>query len=234
MRVQLGHLHAAERKTLAARQHRDRDLAQFGRREHEFHVRRRFLQRFQQRVEGVAGQHVHFVDDEDLGAGLHRAETRGLDNFAHVVHAGAGRRVHFDDVGVAVGEDADAVGAYAARIRRRPAVSVGSGAVQRAGDDAGGGGFADTAHAREHERVRDPAGGKGIAQDAHHRLLADQVVERGRPVFAGKDAVRRGVDRFRNGGRGRVAEQARTLGRRGRGFVFGLIAEQAGHAGLFA
>ena len=129
MRVQLGHLHAAERKTLAARQHRDRDLAQFRRREHEFYVRRRFFQRFQQRVEGVAGEHVHFVDDEHLGAGLHRAEACGLDDFPHVVHAGAGRRVHFDHVGMAVGQDADAVGAYAAGIRCRPAVAVHAGAV---------------------------------------------------------------------------------------------------------
>ena len=82
--------------------------------------------------------------------------------------------------------------------------------------------------------MRDPPGSEGVAQDAHHRLLTDQVVERGRSVFAGEDAIRRGMDGFGNGSRGRVAEQAGTLGRRGRGFVFGLIAEQAGHAGLFA
>ena len=91
-----------------------------------------------------------------------------------------------------------------------PPGAVRAGAVQRAGDDAGGGGLADPAHPGQHEGVRDPAGGEGVAQDAHHRLLADQVVEAGRAVFAGEHPVGRGVHRL---GR-RVAEQAGAVRRR--------------------
>ena len=113
---QFGDAHAAQVEALAARQHGDRHLAEFGGGEHELHVRRRFLQRLQQGVEGVARQHVDFVDDEHLGARLDRAIARCLDELAHIVHAGAAGSVHFDHVGMAVGEDRDAVGTDAAGI----------------------------------------------------------------------------------------------------------------------
>ncbi len=61
-------LDAAQVEALAAREHRHRHLADFGRREQEFHMRRRLFQRLQQAVEGGGGEHVHFVDDVDLGA----------------------------------------------------------------------------------------------------------------------------------------------------------------------
>ena len=98
-----------------------------------------------------------FVDDEDLGAGLDRAVAGGLDDLAHVVDAGAGGGVHLDHVGVAVGQDGDAVGADAAGIGGGAAGAVGADAVQRAGDDAGGGGLSDAADAGQHEGVRDAA-----------------------------------------------------------------------------
>ncbi len=212
MRGQFRDPHPPQVEALAARQHGDRHLAQFGGGEHELHVRRRLLQRLQQRVERVARQHVDFVDDEHLGARLDRAVAGRLDDLAHVVDAGAAGGVHFHHVGVAVGQDRDAIGAYAAGIRGRPAGAVRAGAVQRAGDDAGGGGLAHPAHAGEHEGMGDPAGGEGVAQDAHHRLLADQVVEAGRAVFAGEHPVGRGMHRLGQ----RLAEQAGAVRRRRR------------------
>ena len=59
---------APQIEALAARQHRHRHLANFGGGEDELGVRRRLFQRLQQRVEGRAGQHVHFVEDVDLVA----------------------------------------------------------------------------------------------------------------------------------------------------------------------
>jgi hypothetical protein len=50
-----------------------RDLVRLGRREDELHVRRRLLERLQQRVEGLRGEHVHLVDDVDLVAVALRA-----------------------------------------------------------------------------------------------------------------------------------------------------------------
>ena len=57
---------------LAARQHRHRHLADLGGGEDELHVRRRLLQRLQQRVERRGAQHVHLVDDVDLVARARR------------------------------------------------------------------------------------------------------------------------------------------------------------------
>ena len=202
MGMQFRDPHAAEVETLAARQDRDRHLAGLGRGEDEFHMRRRFLQRLQQRVEGVARQHVDLVDDEDLGARLHGTETGRLDDLPHIIDAGAGGGVHLHHVRMPVGQDANAVGAYSARIGDRSARPVEPGAVQRAGDDAGGGGFADPAHPGQHEGMRDPSGGEGVAQDAHHRLLPDQIVERRGTVFARQHPIGRRMHR-----RGRHAVQ---------------------------
>ena len=61
--------------------------------------------------------------------------------------------------------------------------------VERAGDDARGGGLADAAHAGQDEGLRDAAGGEGVRNGADHRLLADQVVEAGGAVFARQHAI---------------------------------------------
>ena len=116
-------------------------------------------------------------------------------------------------------------GADAAGIGGRTPLAVRAGAVQRAGDDAGGGGLSDAPDAGQHEGMGDAAGGEGVAQDAHHRLLADQVVEAGRAVLAGEHPVGNGVHRL-----GRVTEQAGAL-RRWRRFEPVVVLEQAGHAG---
>ena len=79
--------------------------------------------------------------------------------------------------------------------------------VQGPGQQAGGGGLADPAHAGEHEGVGDAAGGEGVGQGADHRLLADQVLEALRPVFAGEDGV--GVD---GDGRRRSGRRAEHVG----------------------
>jgi hypothetical protein len=78
---------AAQVEPLTARQYGDRDLVHLGRREQEFHVRRRLFQRLQKRVERVLGQHVDFIDDVDLVAGRHRRIAHRLDDLADVVDA---------------------------------------------------------------------------------------------------------------------------------------------------
>ncbi len=192
-------------------------------------MRRRLLQRLQQSVERVAREHVDFVDDEDLGARLKRAEARLLDDFAHIVHAGARGGVHLHHIRVAVGEDRRAIRADAAGIGGRPAGPVRPHAVQRAGDDPRRRGLADPAHAGEHEGMGDAPCGEGVAQGAHHRFLSDQVVEGGRPVFAGEDAVglglrrpvawhRRGAARRTDRGRGAVCP---AVDRPGAGRAYG-------------
>ena len=52
----------------AARAHRDRHLLDLGRREQELDVLGRLFERLQEAVESLLREHVHFVDDVDLGA----------------------------------------------------------------------------------------------------------------------------------------------------------------------
>src|SRR3546814_10666620 len=66
--------------------------------EEEFDVGGWLLQRFQERVERVLGQHVDFVDNVDLVPRRDGGIAYGLDNFAHIVHARMGGGVHLYDV----------------------------------------------------------------------------------------------------------------------------------------
>ena len=95
----------AQIEALAARQHRDRHLADFGGGEDELGVRRRLFQRLQQRVEGRARQHVHFVEDIDLVARRDRRVADGVVDLAHVVDAVMRGGVHLDDVEMAAFHD---------------------------------------------------------------------------------------------------------------------------------
>ena len=63
--------------------------------------------------------------------------------------------------------------------------------VERAREDARGRGLADAAHAGQDAGLRDAAGLERVRDRAHHRLLADQVVEGGRAVFARQHAIGR-------------------------------------------
>ena len=165
---------------------------------------------------------------------LNGAVPDRFDDFPDIANAVTARGIHLNHVGMPIGHDADAIRANAAWIDSGTTQAIRTDAVQRSGDNTGGGGFADTAHTGEHEGMRHPAGGEGIAQNAHHRFLADEVVKGRRPVFAGEHAVGRGVHRLRDQGWcGGVAEQARPIVGRGRQFVLrGIVAKQAGHAVL--
>ena len=182
-------LDAAEVEALAARQDGDRDLADLGGGEDELHMLGRLFQRLQQAVEGRLRQHVHFVDDVDLVAGDRRLVARRLDDLADVVDAGVGGGVHLDHVDMAAFHDRGAVLAEFRHVDGRPVDLAGDGIVERAGEDARGRGLADAADAGEHVGLRDAAGAEGIGQRPHHRLLADQVGEALRPVFAREHAI---------------------------------------------
>ena len=116
---------APQVEPLAARQDGDRDLVDLGRREQELDVRRRLLERLQERVERVLRQHVDFVDDIDLVARRDRGIAHRLDDLAHVVDAGVGGGVHLDHVDMPPFGDraarlADAAGRRSSARRRRP------------------------------------------------------------------------------------------------------------------
>ena len=182
-------LDAAEVEALAAGQDGDRDLAHLGGGEDELHMLGRLFQRLQQAVEGGLRQHVDFVDDVDLVAGDRRLVAHRLDDLADVVDAGVGGGVHLDDVDVAAFHDGGVVLADLGHVDGRRVDLAGDGIVEGAGEDAGGGGLADAADAGEHVGLRDAAGAEGVGERADHRLLADEIGEALRAVFAGKHAI---------------------------------------------
>jgi hypothetical protein len=143
---------------------------------------------------------MHLVDDEHLVARIGRLITHGLHDLADVVDAGMRGGVHLHHVHMAALDDRLAVLAEIRHVDGRAEIRAGLGIVQRAGDDAGRRGFAHPADAGEHIGLRDAAALERVFQRAHHRLLADQVAEGGRPVFAREHDIGLAVGGRRGGG----------------------------------
>jgi hypothetical protein len=173
------HRQALEIELQAARQHGDRQLLRIGGRQQELHVRGRFLERLQQRVERVRRQHVHFVDEVDLVAAARGRVLHVLEQLARVVDLGARRGVDFDEVDEAALVDFLARGAHAARRGGDAGL-----AVEALGEDARDGGLADAARTREQERVMHAPLGQCITQRDPNVFLADEFGEGSRPPFA--------------------------------------------------
>ena len=96
---------AAQIEPLATGKNRRQHLLRFGGGKKELHVRRRFLQRFQQRIERFLGQHVDFVDDVDLEPAMGRGVAAGFPQFADLVDAAIAGAVDLQHVqGDAVGD----------------------------------------------------------------------------------------------------------------------------------
>ena len=228
---------APQVKTLAARQHRDRQLVDLGRGKQELHMRRRLFQRLEQGVEGVAAEHVDFVDDVDLVARGDRRIAHRLDDLAHVVDTGVAGRVHLDHVDVAALGDRHARLAHPAGVDRRPALPVRADAVECLGDQPRSAGLAHPAYAGHQEGMGQPVPADRVGQGLDHRVLPDQRGECLRAVLAGEHPVglhRRGrsrCDRSRRQrrGRNRFAKQRRLarrleFGGAGAGLVVGRVA----------
>ncbi len=129
---------------LAAGDDRCGELLRLGRRENKQNVLRRLLQRFEQRVERRAGEHMNFVDDKHAAAQAQRRVLCALDEVAHVADAVVARRVNFCDVRGTLARGDEACLAFAARL-----AILGREAVHRAREDACRGGLARAARAAE-------------------------------------------------------------------------------------
>ena len=109
-----------ELEHLRPRLDRRRHFLELRRRHHEDDVRRRLLDRLEERVEGLRREPVDFVDDEDLVAVADRRDAEaGDDDVADLVDLGVGGGVDLEDVHVAALGDLDAGVADAARIGGR-------------------------------------------------------------------------------------------------------------------
>jgi len=81
--------------------------------------------------------------------------------------------------------------AYAAGFDRRPTLPVRPNAVECFGDEPGSRRLADPAHAGQQKGVGQPIALDRIAQCLHHRVLADQLGEAPRPIFASQHTIGR-------------------------------------------
>ncbi len=185
MRHQHIRIDAPQIEALAARQHRHRNLADFGGGEHELGVLRRLLQRLEEGVERLLRQHVDFVDDVDLVARARGRIAHAVGDLAHVVDAGMGGGVHFQHVDVPAFHDGLAVQARRRHVDGRPLDrTVRQFVIQRPRQDARGGGFAHTADAGQNPGLRNAPGLERVRDRPDHRFLADQILECRGAVFA--------------------------------------------------
>ena len=171
-------------EALAAAEDCRQDLLRLGRREDELHVRRRFLERLQQRVEGGRGEHVHFVDDVDLEMPFARRVAHVIAQLAHLLDAVVARAVDLEHVEAIAAGDLLAAVAHAAGRDRRPVH-----AIERLGQDARGGGFPDSARPDEEVGVREAVLLDRVLERARDVRLPDKIVERLRPVFARENLI---------------------------------------------
>src|SRR5690625_7502003 len=74
------------------------DLFGFGRREHELHVRGWFFDQFEQYVEALRGDHVGFVQNENLVAVAGRSEKGAFPQLTGIIDTVVARRVDLDHI----------------------------------------------------------------------------------------------------------------------------------------
>ena len=152
-------------------------------------MRRRLLQRLQQRVEGRGRKHVHFVDDVDLVAGLGRGIAHAVQQLAHLVDLAARGRVQLEDIEVSALEDGPAMPSLDRQVCQVRLMDGLALIVEGPGQQARRGGLADAADAGEHEGVGDTPRSECVGQGPDHALLTDQVFEGLRPVLSSDDGV---------------------------------------------
>ncbi len=111
-------------ETLAAADDRRQNFLGLGRRENEFYVRRRFLQRLEQRIERGGSEHVHFVDNVNFESRLGRRVTRVVAQLAHLLDAVVARAVDLEHVQAIARRDLLAIIAHAARSHGRPVNAI--------------------------------------------------------------------------------------------------------------
>ena len=137
---------------------------------------------------------MHFVDDEDFGAGHHRAIARRFDDLANIINAGMRGRVHFDHINMARFNDGLTMHTH---FRHMNGGLGDSGLIATGGQfiiesprkNARRCGFANPAHAGQNIGLMNAAKRKGIAQSAHHGLLADEIIKIGGTIFARQHTI---------------------------------------------
>ena len=144
---------AVEIEALTAREDCLQNLLRVGGAQHKDHVRRRLLERLEQRVKRRRREHVDLVDDIDLVLATHRGKVDGVDDLlAHIVYAGTACGIELVDIRVvALGNELTLL---ASTVRHAAACTLGArrlgiAAQQRLGQNARHGGLARAARSAE-------------------------------------------------------------------------------------
>ena len=185
--------HGTQVELQAAAQHRHRHLLRIGGGQYEFQVFRRLFQRLEHGVERRVGQHVHFVDHEDLEAPLHRLVDGLLEQPLNLVHAAVGRCIQFRVIDKTACIDLCAGLAYAAGLRGHTTLPVRAGAVERLGQNARNRRLADTARAGKHVGMVQAPGRQRVAERLHDMLLPHHFGEGFGTVFSGEHQIGHGA-----------------------------------------
>ena len=181
-------------ETLATAQNGRQHLLRLGRGKDELHVLGRLFERLEQRIEGLRGEHVHFVDHVDFVFPLDRRITNVVAQLAHLLDAVVARAVDLEHVETVAPGDLLAAVANAARRDGRPV-----NAVERLGENARGRGLPDPARPDKKISVRETILFDRILERARDMRLADQIVERLRPIFARENLVAHAPNLVRRG-----------------------------------
>ena len=140
---------------------------------------RRLLERLEERVPRVRGEHVRLVDDVDLAAQRRRKIADALAQLAHVVDAAIARGVDLEDVDRRARQDLEARRARVVRLAVDERF-----AVDRASEDSRRRCLAGAANPGKEIAVRKAARAHLVEQRLRNNLLADKVGETLRAVFA--------------------------------------------------
>ena len=176
-----------EKIFLAPGQDRVRYLVYLRGGEDEDDVGRRLFEGLQEGVEGLLGEHVHFVDDVDLVPGFDRGEIDVFPQLADVVDAAVGGAVDLDHVEGRAVPYLPAVVALAAGVRRRARLAV-EGLCQ----DARHGGLAHAARSGKKIGVGNAPLLNAVLQCLGYMVLEDDLVEVLGTPFSGSYLVGHG------------------------------------------
>ena len=172
MGCNLVHSGPAEVEPLASGQDGIEDLLGLGGGQYEHHMLRRFLQGFQQGIEGIGGDHVDFVDDVHLVPAGRGRKIHLLPEFPDFVDAPVGSRVDFHHI------RAGAFGDFPAAFTVVAGMGCGAfPAVQGLGQDPGSTGLPGTPGTGKQIGMGNPPGFQGVGEGLLDGTLAHQIVK---------------------------------------------------------
>ena len=171
VRAHVGRPDRVELEALDARENRCGNLLRVGRAEDEDDAGRRLFKGLEQGVESLRREHVDLVHDINLVIASHGREVHAAnDGLAHVVDAGIGCGVDFDDVGmVALGDELALLAGAVGQASRALA------AEQGLCEDARHRGLACAARAAEKIGMAHRLLDHRALKRRHHMLLANHV-----------------------------------------------------------